>query len=52
MLKPVIALAALAAILSATGCCWPHGHHGRGYYSESSRPRPAPGHFERHSDGR
>lgn len=55
MPKPVLALAALAGLLSASGCCWPHGHH-RGHYgytSESMQPAPSrpPGHAPRPPGG-
>jgi len=51
MLKTLAGLAAAAAVLSASGCCWPyHGgrHGGRGYgdyddrYDMQGPDRPAP----------
>lgn len=46
MLKPLLALAAIVAVLSASGCCLPlHGgrYYGDDRWSDSDRPA-SPGH--------
>jgi hypothetical protein len=41
-MKTLLALAAAAAVLASTGCCWPLHEHGRRHDSWSDRSRQAP----------
>jgi hypothetical protein len=47
-MKTLLALAAAAAVLASTGCCWPfhEGHHRYGGWSDDD----GPSHYQR--DGR